>query len=232
VRRTALLSVLGSLAIGLAACGRVALELPDDGVGGGAGISGAGGSRTGSGGQTTGAGGAPAGAGVGGHGSGGVAGIGGKSGVGGATVDCSSFGEATCLQLGATCRTEYCPSCPGDRFVRCSAPSNPPFLCPPAPPCVPPPPCSTVASFDACDARSDCHPVFVDMPSICNCGAGGCCLRFQRCADAAYARCQPPPAWTCPATTPTPACAAGGYALAYSNPCFEGCVRKQDCDLL
>jgi hypothetical protein len=92
----------------------------------------------------------------------------------------------------------------------------------PAMPC--PLTCAQMATRDACEARSDCHPVFVDGRD-CNCAALGCCTRFTRCADGATAVCQAPPI-TCDAVAPY---CEGPYVVAYSGGCFEGCVLASDC---
>lgn len=83
-------------------------------------------------------------------------------------------------------------------------------------------PCPQLSSQEACDARGDCHSVFID-PNDCKCAPLGCCAKFSRCAtgraicDAAVA-----------CAMATPYC-AGDYTISYENNCFEGCVRKTAC---
>jgi hypothetical protein len=83
--------------------------------------------------------------------------------------------------------------------------------------------CSDVTTQAECDARSDCHSVFVD-PGTCGCAASGCCARFQNCADGDMADCGGPAA----CTMATPHCESP-YVVAYRGSCFEGCVKESDC---
>ena len=92
----------------------------------------------------------------------------------------------------------------------------------PAIPC--PAPCAAMTSEGACEARPECHSVFVDDRD-CQCAALGCCARFSRCADGASAVCKAP-AITCDAVTPH---CEGPYVVAYSGSCYEGCVQSSDC---
>jgi hypothetical protein len=84
--------------------------------------------------------------------------------------------------------------------------------------------CAAVATLEACDARSDCHSVFED-PHTCKCAALGCCARFKRCADADRASCTNP-GIACEA--PQPYC-EGPYVVGYTQLCYEGCVRADEC---
>ena len=85
-------------------------------------------------------------------------------------------------------------------------------------------PCADATTLEECDARSDCHSVFVD-PRNCACAALGCCARFARCADGDRARCTGG-AIACDALTPY--CELP-YVVSYTQSCYEGCVRATAC---
>lgn len=84
-------------------------------------------------------------------------------------------------------------------------------------------PCPQLTTRADCDARGDCHSVFVD-PNDCDCPLPGCCARFSRCATGGRAVCDA--AVAC--ATATPYC-AGDYTISYAGNCFEGCVLKTAC---
>jgi hypothetical protein len=84
-------------------------------------------------------------------------------------------------------------------------------------------PCPQLATREACDARGDCHAVFVD-PNNCACVAPGCCAQYSRCATGGRANCEAVVA----CDIPTPYC-AGDYVISYTSTCFEGCVLKTAC---
>jgi len=86
--------------------------------------------------------------------------------------------------------------------------------------------CSSVTTLAECDARADCHPVFID-PNDCSCAPIGCCARFSRCEKGATASCTPPTQFSC--TIAQPYCPSPAYVLSYTDGCFEGCVRPVDC---
>jgi hypothetical protein len=135
-------------------------------------------------------------------------------------LGCTGLAEAACVAR-ADCRTDYCPNCQqGKSFARCTAPDSPPFLCPPG---VCQPSCAEATTLAACEARTDCHSVFVD-PGTCGCAAVGCCAHFSRCADGDKAKCSGMP--LCKAATPF---CEGTFVVAYTDTCFEGCVQKKDC---
>jgi hypothetical protein len=134
-------------------------------------------------------------------------------------VKCAGLPEAACTAR-PDCRTDYCPGCQTKSFVKCAAPTDPPPTCP-AIAC--PLPCGQVTTLDQCEARNDCHSVFVD-PGTCGCAAVGCCAHFSRCADGNTARCTGIPA--CDAAIPF---CEGPYVVAYTATCYEGCVKKTDC---
>jgi hypothetical protein len=86
--------------------------------------------------------------------------------------------------------------------------------------------CGELTTQAECDARSDCHPVFVD-PRNCACLAIGCCARFSFCASGERARCTPPVPIAC--TIAEPYCENPAYVISYTQSCYEGCVRPTDC---
>jgi hypothetical protein len=136
---------------------------------------------------------------------------------------CAGLDEASC-RARTDCRADACPSCSGNGaqgFVRCASASDPIFACILLP-C--PAPCAAATTKEACEARPDCHSVFVDNRD-CQCAALGCCARFSRCAAGATAVCKAPPI-TCDAIAPT---CEGPYVVAYADSCFEGCVQSSDC---
>ena len=85
--------------------------------------------------------------------------------------------------------------------------------------------CSQVTTQAACDSRSDCHSVFMDI-GACGCSAIGCCERFSRCADGGRAKCTPPVGFGC--TIAQPSC-WGLYVMSYTSNCYEGCVLPSEC---
>ena len=191
--------------------------------GSGAGQAGTGGTGTGSGGSGT------AGAGTGGGGTGGLGGTGGSGtgGLGGAggSSQCPP-GQIRCP--GCTPGTGACSvgGCPG---IACPAVDSgcAGNTCPAVDGGVTPDAgqvtCADVTTLDACDARTDCHAVFVDLQN-CKCAALGCCAHFSRCADGDRANCNGPVA--CDALTPH---CEGPYVVSVANACYEGCVRATEC---
>jgi len=139
------------------------------------------------------------------------------------------------ILLLASCDTRIAPSSRGNdiaaavvhggafAFVNFELGAAPGTVCP-AIAC--PLPCDQATTLDACDARPDCHPVFVDNRT-CGCAALGCCAKFSRCAAGATALCKAPPI-ACDALTPY---CEGPYVVSYTNACYEGCVRSSDCAL-
>lgn len=86
--------------------------------------------------------------------------------------------------------------------------------------------CAEATTLEACEARPDCHSVFIDPgPETCRCSEVGCCARFSHCATGPLANCAGPV--TC--ASPTPYCDEPAYVLAYADGCFEGCVVPEDC---
>jgi hypothetical protein len=137
---------------------------------------------------------------------------------------CSALPEDSC-RTRTDCRVDACPGCGGSAsFLRCAASDDPIPDCA-AIPC--PLRCADMATKEACDARSDCHPVFVDGRD-CACAALGCCARFSSCADGATAVCKSP-SIICDAIPPH---CEGPYVVGYANGCYEGCVRSSDCAVL
>jgi hypothetical protein len=143
-----------------------------------------------------------------------------------ACAPCAGLDQLTCAAR-TDCQVNTCLGCAGPVFTHCAQPGDPSLPCP-AYACPAPPPCSQVTTLDACEARSDCHSVFVD-PGICDCIAVGCCAHFSACADGDRARCAAPATLACKA--PTPFCESPAYVVAYTNVCYEGCVQSKDCAL-
>ena len=134
---------------------------------------------------------------------------------------CSGLGETACTSTSG-CTPEYCPNCDGGQtFQGCAAPGGPGIAC--GVECVGSA-CSTVATESACDARTDCHSVFID-PGTCGCAGVGCCAHFARCADGAKASCT----GTVVCKTTTPFCDAPAFVVSYTASCYEGCVRPSEC---
>jgi len=132
---------------------------------------------------------------------------------------CDTLDETSCMAR-SDCKTEYCPDCEGgQRFGLCAGPNE-------AVACLgcPAPPCDTVATLAGCEARVDCHSVFVDKLS-CDCAVAGCCASFSRCADGGKAACKGTPA----CQIGTPYCGAPTFVVSYTTSCFEGCVRPTEC---
>jgi hypothetical protein len=137
-------------------------------------------------------------------------------------VTCSLLTDEASCQARSDCQANYCPNCNGGTlFSGCSNAGSATSICP-AIAC--PVPCSEATTLETCDARPDCHPVFVDNRA-CGCAALGCCAKFSRCADGATALCKAPPI-ACDALTPY---CEGPYVVGYTNACYEGCVRSTDC---
>jgi len=135
---------------------------------------------------------------------------------------CSTLDEASC-KTRTDCRGDFCPGCNGgSSFVRCAAANDPIYIACPLIPC--PAPCAVMTSKETCEARPECHSVFVDNRD-CQCAAIGCCARFVHCADGATAVCKAPPI-TCDLVAPH---CEGPYVVAYSGSCYEGCVQSSDC---
>jgi hypothetical protein len=202
---------------------------------GGAGTGGASAGRGGAAGGASGAGGASAGR---GGAAGGASGAGGASaGRGGAAGGTSGTGGAPVCQIDALCVRPYV-------CIRaCGGPIESESCCP----CEPPlfdnfnnmacrdgggsdggRTCGELTTLAECDARSDCHPVFVD-PRNCACAAIGCCARFSFCGNGARALCTSPPPAQLVCGSPTPYCESPAYVISYTQNCFEGCVRPADC---
>lgn len=119
----------------------------------------------------------------------------------------------------------WCPGCtPGTGM--CSPGGCPGFACPPpdAGSMDARSPCSSATSAADCDARTSCHSVFVD-PHTCGCALLGCCAHFSVCVEGAQAVCKNA---TLICNSAPPYC-EGPYVIAYSNGCYEGCVRMAEC---
>ena len=135
---------------------------------------------------------------------------------------CSGLDQASC-KARTDCRVDACPGCNGSSgFVQCADLNDPPIGCPAI--LCPQPTCAQLTAKDACEARPECHSVYVDGRN-CGCAALGCCTRWSRCADGATAQCKAPPI-ACDALTPY---CEGPYVVSYTNSCYEGCVLATDC---
>ena len=192
--------VHGIALLGLAILGcGTVTPLGADGGGGAAG-----GNKGGVGGDATGAG--------GGTGTGGIVGAMGSAGGGGGSSLCPP-------------NQIWCPGCtPGTGM--CSPGGCPGFACPPPDAGIVDAggACSSATTAAACDARTGCHSVFFD-PQTCGCATVGCCAHFSACANGAQAVCKSA-AILCNSAPPH---CEGQYVIAYSNGCYEGCVRMTEC---
>ncbi len=129
--------------------------------------------------------------------------------------------EASC-KARSDCRANYCPNCSGgSSYSGCSDATASALICPGV---ACPVPCSQATTLETCDARPECHPVFVDNRT-CGCAALGCCAKFSRCADGATAVCKTP-SLICDSVGPY---CEGPYVVGYTTGCYEGCVRSTDC---
>jgi hypothetical protein len=196
----------------LSGCGSVTTA-PSDGGGTGGGKGG------GSGGGSGGAGGA-GGTGTGGKGGAGTGGTGGSGPCQPGQTWCPGCtpGTGTCVSSGGGCPGFACP--PPD--AGCTL-STCPVVDASVPPDAKPSPCAQATSLADCDARTDCHAVFVDLRT-CGCAQLGCCAHFSRCADGDRAACKGTPL----CEIPTPYC-EGPYVISYTATCYDGCVRAAEC---
>jgi hypothetical protein len=136
---------------------------------------------------------------------------------------CSALTDAASCAARADCRANSCPTCDGSSsFFTCVPIATSAILCP-AIAC--PAACSIMTTQASCDARPDCHSVFVD-PGTCGCAAVGCCAHFSACATG-KAMCTPPAQVTCKIVTPY--CEGPAYVLSYTSNCYEGCVPAAAC---
>jgi hypothetical protein len=135
---------------------------------------------------------------------------------------CTGLDETSC-RARTDCQAISCPDCNGgSHFVGCAVAGALVDIACPAIAC--PLPCAQETTKDACDARPDCHSVFVD-PGTCGCAAAGCCAHFSACADGAQATCKAP---TLLCRIATPYCEAP-YVVSYTSNCYEGCVQSTAC---
>jgi hypothetical protein len=135
---------------------------------------------------------------------------------------CAGLGETACAAHSECMAQRTCPACDGTTtFVACvpvgsSVAPCPPVSCPLA--------CSSITDLATCDQRTDCHAVFADYSTVCDCATPGCCSSFLRCADGDRATCKGMP--LCKSVAPT---CAGPYVVSYTATCYEGCVRATEC---
>ena len=144
-------------------------------------------------------------------------------GCGACPPDCSTLDETSC-KANDHCHPGYCTDCSGgQKFTACVGP-NEAVACPTTACPLIPAPCANVTTEAACDARIDCHSVFLN-PTGCGCIGAGCCAVFSRCADGGKAACKGTP--VCQSATPH--CEAPAYVVSYTASCYEGCVRPTEC---
>jgi hypothetical protein len=142
--------------------------------------------------------------------------------------DCEGLDESSCPAR-SDCGLFYCPSCTGgENFAGCAsrgtAAKN---LCMGI--CSWPPPCSAVMTLASCDARTDCHSVFVDVGTA-DCAIPGCNTQFSRCADGGTSACKGPlSGGRVLCMFAPPVCEAPTFVVSYTATCYEGCVRPTDC---
>ncbi|HMF42727.1 MAG TPA: hypothetical protein VKQ32_18780 [Polyangia bacterium] len=136
---------------------------------------------------------------------------------------CSSITDQASCQARADCVVRTCPDCNGGSYFSACTTPNAGYNCP-AISC-PAPSCSQVTTQAACDARADCHSVFID-PGTCGCASSGCCAHFSRCADGGKAICKAPSGFACAIAQPY---CESPYVVSYANSCYEGCVAQTEC---
>jgi hypothetical protein len=151
-----------------------------------------------------------------GGGSGGTMGVAGAAGTTGMAGIAGTGGAGACPPGQSWCWA--CPPAPAGTGFCNATPCI--LLCPD-----PNPSCDRLATQAVCEARTDCHAVFVD-PMNCPCDAIGCCARFSACAAGGTARCNSPQT-LCRAAAPY--CESPVYVVAYTESCYEGCVRPEVC---
>jgi hypothetical protein len=145
------------------------------------------------------------------------------TGAGGSSVaGTGGAGGASQCQPGQV----WCPGCTPGTGTCYSSGGCPGVACPPIDASVADAAqatCADVTTLAECDARTDCHSVFVDMQN-CRCAALGCCAHFSRCADGDLANCKGPV--VCKLATPY---CEGPYVVSYASACYEGCARATEC---
>jgi hypothetical protein len=136
---------------------------------------------------------------------------------------CINLDEASCLlQSQFGCQPHYCPTCQGNSdYAGCYGPTDPP------PPACPPLSCGCAmfTSEADCTAAPGCHSVFSYDATCQMCSpANNCCMSFSFCGEGATAACTGMPL----CRIPEPLC-QGDTVVAYTDFCYEGCVRRDDC---
>jgi hypothetical protein len=131
---------------------------------------------------------------------------------------CDNFDETQCAKNG--CTPLYCPTCSGGQvYLGCNGPGD---VAGCGSGCVTS--CTDLTEQGQCDARSDCHSVFVEQP-MCDCTTAGCCATFSRCDDGGKASCKGPAG----CFIAGPYCDGKAFVLSYTASCYEGCVRPTEC---
>ena len=131
---------------------------------------------------------------------------------------CDSFEETQCAKNG--CTPLYCPTCSGGQvYEACNGPRDAAGC---GSECVTS--CTDLTVQGQCDARTDCHSVFVSN-AVADCVVNGGCTFFTHCADGGKASCTGTAA--CQITAPY--CDGTAFVVSYAASCYEGCVRPSEC---
>jgi len=140
---------------------------------------------------------------------------------------CGAHDTRAACEADAACVVGGCPDCEGGTdFQGCYAVGQAPEIACPAIACAPS--CEEITTEQSCESQPGCHGVYQD-PGNCLCAGLGCCIQFARCAADPIA-CQPPSGGiTCKRLQPS---CEGDYVLAYSESCYEGCVKRTRCPSL
>jgi hypothetical protein len=139
------------------------------------------------------------------------------SGAGGR---CEGLARRACND--ARCRYDACFGCAGEElFGECHEYGSPQTACPD----ILCPDCEGLGE-EACLASPVCHGVYNgDNTQVCDCNTPGCCVYFERCTwDSAW--CVPPEELWCDRVPPV---CEGPYVTAYTEGCYEGCARREEC---
>jgi hypothetical protein len=158
-------------------------------------------------------------------------GDGGTHGGDAASVDgasaCGAITDEAACDANPACFAFACPTCGGGTsYAGCydkkpTSGSGAGSPCP-AIHCPAEPACAGLAQ-SACDQSPVCHSLFGEG-NQCGCAVAGCCMQFLGCAEGKKANCEAQVA----CTIPSPVC-GGDYVPSYANACYEGCVRKSEC---
>lgn len=134
---------------------------------------------------------------------------------------CASLEPETCRGR-ADCQERVCSPC-REEIRSCIDLDTLPAPCP-RPACLD---CGGLGE-EACIDAEACHPVYVDEGALCDCQQPGCCTRFSQCAEGGFAQCAPPVGGVLCDALP-PRCDLPELTVGYTEFCYEGCVRLEDC---